>query len=76
MVKDTLLILCIVLMYAFWIIAGNTGRFNDPEAFYIGRNSAGEMITSKGCRVERLMPDGSCDFSFQFKWKEFFEIDK
>lgn len=60
-----------VCLLAFFVWAGNTGRFNNPDIVYVGRSAVtGQWTSSRGCRPERLQEDGSCDRSF--RWDEFF----
>lgn len=60
------LLLAAVLLFAFFVWAGNTGRFNGQDILYMGRDArTGEIVVVKGCRPERLLPDGSCDQSFR-----------
>jgi nitrogen fixation-related uncharacterized protein len=64
-------LLVTVGLLAFFVWAGNTGRFNDPNIVYAGRSAqTGQWTAVRGCRPERLLADGSCDRSF--RWDEFF----
>ena len=61
------IIIFLMAFYVFiWVINvfGVSTIFNDPEIYYSGINAnTGERVVVKGCRPERLRPDGSCNKS-------------
>lgn len=70
----TIYVAILIFIVGFIVWGGNTGRFNNPEIVYVGRHAqTGQMVAIKGCRPERVLPDGSCDRSF--RWKQFLGID-
>lgn len=58
---------CLVAFYAFtWVMNmfGVSTIFNSPEIHYNGIDAnTGKFAVVKGCRPERLRPDGSCNKS-------------
>lgn len=62
-----LLVPLAIAVGGIWLInvLGNSGALIDaPERYYVNRDPVtGETKTTKGCRAERLLPDGTCDKS-------------
>lgn len=55
-----------VAVGGIWLlnVLGDSTALNDPEIIYSNKDPVtGEIKWTKGCRVERLMPDGTCDKS-------------
>lgn len=45
-------------------VLGDSTALNSPDIYYSGTDPVtGKLIVVKGCRPERLMPDGTCDRS-------------
>jgi len=45
-------------------ILGDSTALNSPDIYYTGTDPVtGKPVVVKGCRPERVMPDGSCDRS-------------
>ena len=69
---STLGLVCCLVLFAGLIYAGNTGIWNNPNIIYTGTDPAtGKVVAKKGCRPERVQPEGSCDSSFRLS--EFFK---
>lgn len=58
--------LVLLVMGAFWVLnlLGETALLNSSDTLYASKNPlTGEVTVTKGCRADRLRPDGTCDKS-------------
>jgi hypothetical protein len=54
----------LVAVAGIWAIniLGESGALNSASIVYVGKDPrTGEMVAVKGCRPEKVRPDGSCD---------------
>lgn len=55
---------------ATWVIniLGETTVFNSPDTYYSGTDpKTGQFVVTKGCRPEKVLPDGSCNTAISWE---------
>lgn len=58
--------LFLVFVAVIWVfnMLGESTMFNNPDIYYTGKDPrTGQTVVVKGCRPERVLPDGSCNKS-------------